>query len=198
MDHPDSRNGTNRMTNSYPPLLQLPHTFLKLCEQHLDSEEWNYEEQMDKVLANLLFIELVERGHITISLAYVGEAPADEFFIHSVPEELADVFATFTNETDPYNEETGAYDLEEISSIGEAIRNLPSQVDEGVESLTRLKDALKGGIDEFSGLFLLEEFFPEEGLPEETTVEETVWRGLPEKQRMMIEELRVLVSIDLE
>lgn len=200
----------NSFEKTYEPLLQLPHTYFNIYEKNRidliegrlfeDSPESRKNEWEENciVAGLLLLIELVERYDITIDMTDADQAPMQEFFIITVPDELIEAFAFF--ETNRENKEI--YDLNDIKFLGEAILNLPSKHSYTAKSLERLHDAFSGGIDEQTGLALLKFLFPNE-LPEEEWHEEieitdTYWGEEDEEIYLMIDQLRNEISMIME
>ena len=143
------------------PLLQLPHTYANIDRRTIISTDFEEKREtnlrsLHAVMGLMVLIELVERGHVTIDTSGAGENPLGEFFVQSLPEELIEAFEHFKSKRF-YSD---IYDVDDISAFGEFIDKLPSKANNSGESIRRLKDALKGGIDEQTGIFELQDMFP--------------------------------------
>jgi hypothetical protein len=177
------------------PLFELPQTFVTLYQQTALPEEQDGLEHIHLAAGIMLALELVERGYAEVDLAPVGEAPCDDLVIHTVPDELTEAYAYFLFQlpTPDYK-----YEVYDLGILGEYVTRTSEHVSTSPESIQRLKDALTGGVDEWTGLEYVEAMFPEEGYPDEKTIDETVWADLPEPQRTQIDELRTNISGAME
>jgi len=178
-------------------LLQLPHTYAHFVHVQNNTSQkhaFPFEDRVhNQVAAFLTLIELVERGDVDVDTSEAGEAPLDEFSVRRVPFGLKRAFRVF--EKNRSNDEY--YDVDDLESLGEYVLQMkPSRADLGTESMRRFEDAFKGGIDEQTGLFMLEDAFGREY--EVNTIEETPWSYLPADRRLMVDELRNSIAIELE
>jgi hypothetical protein len=183
------------------PLLQLPHTFMshfnRVYLQIRPERFGDYRTMMttrNAAVGYLFLIELIERGNVSVDLTDNGEAPPSEFYIHEIPEGMEKAFAYFEGKR-KYRD---YYDLDDTLYLGKFISKLRSQTTDSEISLQRMKDALSGGVDEFTGLELLEDMFPDEGDFEEKPFSETIWGSLPAERGLMIDDMRLLISTEFE
>jgi hypothetical protein len=181
------------------PLLQLPHTFAKYFDATYSGTDTfgGLEAQIrtrKAALGFLTLIELIERDHVTVDIEEMESDPPGEFYIHSLPGEVKAAFTHFT--LMKYWREYD--DVDDLYHVGQIVSMMPSRASDSEVSLARLKDSMKGGADEFTCIFMLEEMFPKEGLPDSNSMEETVWKHLdPEKQKM-IDQMRIMMSLEFE
>jgi hypothetical protein len=184
---------------SMRPLFELPQTFVTLYQQTDLFKKYSSESdvrQLHDAAGIMLALELVERGYAEVDLEPLEEsAPCDDLVIHTVPDELTEAYAYFLSQlpTPDYK-----YEVYALGILGEYVTRTSEHVSTSPESIQRLKDALTGGVDEWTGLEYVEAMFPEEGYPDKKTIDETVWADLPEPQRTQIDELRTNISGAME
>jgi hypothetical protein len=202
----DIVNMINSIEKIYEPLLRLPHTYMTLYDKNkINSVEGRlFENSPEDKIAEweenctvaglLLIVELIERNNVAINMSHANEAPMDEFFIITVPDELIAAFAFFETK----RENKDIYDLDDIKYLGEAILGLPSAYNDNPKTFRRLHDVLSGGIDEQCGLVLLNFLFPEEEEHQEIEITETYWGESDEDVYLMIDQIRNEISMTLE
>jgi hypothetical protein len=183
------------------PLLQLPHTFMshfnRAYLQTRPERFGDYRTMMttrNAAIGYLFLIELIERGNVSVNLEENGEAPPSEFYIHEIPEGMEKAFAYFEGK----RKWEDYYDIEDSLYLGKYVSKMHLQASDSEISLRRMKDALSGGVDEFTGLELLEDMFPEEGIFEEKLFRDTVWGSLPAERGLMIDDMRLIISTEFE